>query len=195
MKIIIWNNGEWSWNWADLSDQREREEQSRRSAKFSKSSSIQYVPQANPLRRLIILKYESMFGKKGLKLFIYFILNSCLSISGYFFGGYSVNKAGKGKDLFKIFKKVIKQFWVLVFSRHSVQKQGYRNIDLLTMDNYQKKILLRFTVDKRENTKTWRPGTFPEINNFSGKLGYKSLFYLGQTASQHFCWTQKFLKF
>lgn len=64
----------------DLSDQRD--EQSRKRAKFSKSSSIQYVPQANPLRRLIVLKYESMFGKKGLKLlFIDFILNICLSIS------------------------------------------------------------------------------------------------------------------
>lgn len=39
----------------DLSDQRD--EQSRKRAKFSKSSSIQYVPQANPLRRLIVLKY------------------------------------------------------------------------------------------------------------------------------------------
>lgn len=43
------------------------------------------------------------------------------------------------------------------------------------MDNYQK-IQHTFPVDKREKTKTWRPGTFPEINNFSGKLGYKVYF-------------------
>ena len=80
MKIIIWNNGEWLKLGNDLSDWRD--EQSRKRAKFSKSSSIQYVPQANPLRRLIILKYESMFGKNGLKLlFTDFILNICLSIS------------------------------------------------------------------------------------------------------------------
>ena len=87
----------------DLSDQRE--EQSRKSAKFSKSSSIQYVPQANPLRTLIILKYESMFGKKGLKLFIDFILNSCLSISqAISLVVIQLTKQGKAKTYSKFLK-------------------------------------------------------------------------------------------
>lgn len=56
MKIIIWGNGQQLKLGHELSGGRYK--QPRKRAKLSESSNIQHHPQANMLRRLVILKHH-----------------------------------------------------------------------------------------------------------------------------------------